>query len=254
MNVNDLDPSRARVFGSVAEEYERWRPGYPDAAIDWLVPEAAVEVADVGAGTGKLTGPLLARGLHVVAIEPDPVMLALLTRLHPQATACLAAAEALPIADAGVDAVVVGQAWHWFPPQKAAAEVRRVLRPGGWLGLVWNAPDPSALWERELAGLHPDAALEHQGDDQDFAVPGLPIDELQVATFAWSRPISAPDLRARMATDSAFLMMEAAERERRLDAAAAVVAAEAQRQDSTTVMLGQQAFCVRWQPHATGNV
>jgi len=133
---------RARSFGAVAEAYERWRPAYPDVAVDWLVPPGAREVADVGAGTGKLTGLLLARGLQVTAVEPDEAMLGVLARVHPAAEARQAGADALPLADGAVDAVLVGQAWHWFPHARAAAEIRRVLRPGGWLGLVWNQTAP----------------------------------------------------------------------------------------------------------------
>lgn len=82
--MTSLDPSRARVFGANAGAYEGARPGYPDAAVDWLLPRSATRVADVGAGTGKLTGALLARGVEVVAVEPDAGMLAVLTRLHPR--------------------------------------------------------------------------------------------------------------------------------------------------------------------------
>ncbi|MBA2774343.1 MAG: class I SAM-dependent methyltransferase, partial [Nocardioidaceae bacterium] len=66
--------SRALTFGQMAEEYDRWRPGYPDAAVDWLAPPAPGRVADVGAGTGRLTSLLLSRGLTVEAVEPDPRM------------------------------------------------------------------------------------------------------------------------------------------------------------------------------------
>lgn len=250
--MSDLDLRRARVFGAYAEDYERWRPCYPDAAVDWLVASAARRVADVGAGTGKLTRALLARGLQVAAVEPDPDMLAVLTRLHPGAEPHLGAAHALPLPDASVDAVLVADAWHWFPHDQAVAEVRRVLRPGGWLGLVFNGPDPRTSWELELTSLDPDRAAHDCGGDRQLYVPGLPADQLQAATFPWTRSISASDLRASLAMHSAFAMMEAAERERRLDAAAAVVAAEAERQNAPAVPLGQLARCVRWQPGSTG--
>jgi hypothetical protein len=118
-SMTTSDPLRARVFGSFAEAYDRWRPGYPPDAIDWLVPPDATRIADVGAGTGKLTGSLLGRGLEVVAVEPDAGMLAVLQRRHPAAKATLAPAEDLPLDDASVDAVLVGQAWHWFDQEKA---------------------------------------------------------------------------------------------------------------------------------------
>lgn len=247
-DVTGLDPQRALVFGAHAEDYERWRPGYPDAAVDWLVPPDATRVADVGAGTGKLTGPLLARGLRVAAVEPDAGMLAVLTRLHPDAEPHLAGAQALPLPDARVDAVLVAQAWHWFPHEQAVAEVVRVLRPGGWLGLLWNGPDPREPWELALARLDPDSGGRDFTARQKVDVGGLPSTELETATFPWIWEISAAHLRARLATHSALVVMDADERERRLDASAAVVAAEAERRGTATVPLSQAAACVRWRP------
>jgi SAM-dependent methyltransferase len=248
-----VDPRRARTFGARAEEYERWRPSYPPDAVAWLVPPGAARVADVGAGTGKLTGPLLAYGLEVVAVEPDPGMLAVLRREHPAAVPYLAGAEALPIPDAGVDAVLVGQAWHWFPHERAVAEVRRVLRPGGWLGLVWNGPDPRDVWEYDLARLDPDTA-EHdytvEPATDPFEVDGIPAAELEWATFRWLRELDAESLRGRLNTHSAFAVMAPDDRERLIDAMVAVLTAEAERRGTPTVPLRQSTHCARWRPGA----
>ncbi|WP_298462381.1 class I SAM-dependent methyltransferase [uncultured Cellulomonas sp.] len=135
-----LDPRRATAFGRYARDDDRWRPGYPDAAVDWLLPPGAPRVADVGAGTGKLTGALVDRGLEVDAVEPDDAMLAVLRERWPGVRAHLAGADRLPLPDGAVDAVVVGTAWHWFPHDAAVAEVRRVLRPGGRLGCCGTGP------------------------------------------------------------------------------------------------------------------
>ena len=140
--MEQLDLTRALTFGRLAADYARFRPSYPREAVDWLVPDGATRVADVGAGTGQLTARLLERGLAVDAVEPDAAMLAELRRSCPGATAHHAGVEALPLPDASVDAVLVATAWHWFPFEEAVAEVRRVLRPGGWLGLVWNLVTP----------------------------------------------------------------------------------------------------------------
>ncbi len=243
------DPKRARVFGAVAEEYERWRPGYPSQAVDWLLPLQVSRVADVGAGTGKLTGLLLARGLQVAAIEPDPWMLAVLSRVHPGAQVHLAGADELPLPGASVDAVLVAQAWHWFPHEQALAEVRRVLRPGGWLGLIANMPDPREPWELELARLDPDTSgpmFDDEGDeDNEWEIPGICLDRVQKATFRWQEQITAEGLRARLATHSAYLVMAAEERELRLDRVASVAAAEAARLATPTVLLGHTAHCAR---------
>ena len=249
--MQELDPRRARSFGARAEEYERWRPSYPADAVAWLVPPGAVRVADVGAGTGKLTGPLLAFGLEVAAVEPDPAMLAVLRREHPAAVPYLAGADALPIPDASVDAVLAGQAWHWFPHEPAVAEVRRVLRPGGWLGLIWNGPDPRDVWEYDLARLDPDTAGRDflagpVGDP--FEVDGLPPDELEWAVFPWVREIDGPTLAGRLRTHSAFAVLPADERERLIAAMVAVVTVEAARRGTPSVPLRQSAHCARWRP------
>ena len=148
--------SRRMSFGSGAGDYGRFRPGYPADAIDWVLAAADVSpirVADVGAGTGALTGSLIARGLRVDAVEPDAEMLDELCRRVPQATPHHAPAEHLPLDDASVDAVFVAQAWHWFDHGTAAEEFARVVRPGGVLGLLWNLRFVQQEWMQELAAL-----------------------------------------------------------------------------------------------------
>ena len=249
--MTSLDPRRARVFGAHAEEYERWRPGYPAEAVAWLLPPGARRVADLGAGTGKLTAVLLAAGVEVAAVEPDPAMLAVLRRTCPGAEPHLAGADRLPLPDAGVDAVTAGQAWHWFPVERTVAEVRRVLRPGGRLGLVWNGPDPAEDWEREVLRLDPDTRdwdFTADRDDDPLDVPGLPADELEQASFGWVRETSGAGLRARLLTHSAFITMAEPERDRLLAEMVAVVEAEAARRGTATVPMRQAAHCVRWTP------
>ncbi|OBK94826.1 SAM-dependent methyltransferase [Mycobacterium asiaticum] len=141
---------RSLSFGAAAAAYERGRPTYPPEAIDWLLPSGAREVLDLGAGTGKLTTRLVERGLDVVAVDPVPEMLEVLTASLPQTRALLGTAEEIPLQDNSVDAVLVAQAWHWVDPARAIPEVARVLRPGGRLGLVWNTRDERLGWVREL--------------------------------------------------------------------------------------------------------
>jgi SAM-dependent methyltransferase len=121
------------------------RPDYPQEAIDWLVATLGLGpgriAVDLAAGTGKLTRRLLPSGARVVAVEPLAEMRAVLAREVPAAQVVSGTAEALPLAAASADAVTVGQAFHWFDADRAAAEIARVLRPGGALALIWNIRD-----------------------------------------------------------------------------------------------------------------
>ncbi len=131
----------ATAFAGQAGLYARLRPGYPAVAIDLAIPAGASRILDLGAGTGKLTGPVLARGPQVIAVEPLEAMLAELRRAFPAAIAVAGTAEFIPLADASVDAIMVGQAFHWFDAARALPEMARVLRPGGTLTLLWNHDD-----------------------------------------------------------------------------------------------------------------
>jgi SAM-dependent methyltransferase len=143
--------------GAVAA-YERGRPGYPEEAVAELVHRLRMApgatVLDLAAGTGKLTRQLLATGADLLAVEPVAAMRERLARaLAPgpgEAPAGPAwvrvvggTAEAIPLRNGSLDAVTVGQAFHWFDGPRALAELHRVLRPGGRLGLIWNARDES---------------------------------------------------------------------------------------------------------------
>jgi SAM-dependent methyltransferase len=152
------DQRRALSFGARAELYDRVRPHYPPQALDFLLADlpssnGAHRVADVGAGTGKLTALLAAGGLDVDAIEPDPGMRAVLAtrvagvRVHP------GRGEALPLPDGSVDAVVYGQAWHWVDGVADALEADRVLRSDGVLALLWNYEQDTTGWVGELGRL-----------------------------------------------------------------------------------------------------
>jgi len=174
------DPVLARSFGSEANRYHQLRPSYPAAAVELVlaglgrprdeaspaglpqdgIPQGGApapdrggrvpRILDVGAGTGKLTDSLINRQAEVVAVEPDPQMLAVLAARLPQVRALAGSAERIPLADGSVDAIVAGQAFHWFTRPDADLEFARVLRPGGVVGLLWNLPDQSVEWVPKL--------------------------------------------------------------------------------------------------------
>jgi SAM-dependent methyltransferase len=131
-----------RGFQAGAAAYERGRPGYPAGAIEWLRTELDLRpgrtVADVGAGTGKLTRKLIATGATVVAVEPVPGMREVLAQAVPGTQVLDGTAEALPVADHSFDAITVAQAFHWFDVPRTLAEFHRVLRPGGRFAVIWN--------------------------------------------------------------------------------------------------------------------
>jgi SAM-dependent methyltransferase len=148
--------NRRLSFGSEADRYDAFRPRYPRLALVWALAGASRtvrDVADVGAGTGALTGGLVDLGLSVRAVEPDAGMLAALGERLPDVERHQAAAESLPFDEASLDAVVAGQAWHWFDKEASAAEFGRVLRPGGVVGLLWNVRDDRVDWMARLSDL-----------------------------------------------------------------------------------------------------
>lgn len=130
---------RRLTFGEHADAYERARPEWPEDAARWLVSEGAWRVVELGAGTGKLTRALAGLDVRVVAVEPDPRMLAV---LHERGLEGIqGTAEAIPFGDREADGVVAGSSLHWFEFDQALAEIHRVLRPGGRFGFGWNHRD-----------------------------------------------------------------------------------------------------------------
>jgi len=147
-------------FGAVATAYAEHRPDYAHAAVRWaLEPAPGPRVLDLGAGTGKLTATLVALGADVIAVEPDPAMLAELRRTLPAVRALPGSAETIPLPDASVDAVLAGNAMHWFDMAVAGPEIARVLAPGGILAGLWNIMDNRVNWVAGLERVSGSAAI-----------------------------------------------------------------------------------------------
>ena len=149
-----IHQAAAEGYTAKAEAYIRGRPEYPAAVLDWLRDDLALgagrTVLDLGAGTGKFLPHLRATGAAVLAVEPVAAMRVQLAQHNPGIEAMAGTAEDIPLADGAVDAVVCAQAFHWFANPAALAEIHRVLKPGGRLGLIWNVRDESVAW---VAGL-----------------------------------------------------------------------------------------------------
>jgi len=148
--VSEVHEVAARGFGAEAAAYDRARPSYPPDAIAWLTGKLGIgpgrQVVDLAAGTGKLTALIADTGADLMAVEPVAAMRDRLRMRLPKVPVLAAVAEALPLASKSVDAVVVAQAFHWFDARRAMDEIARVVRPGGGLGLIWNARDRGLEW------------------------------------------------------------------------------------------------------------
>jgi SAM-dependent methyltransferase len=151
-------------FAAGAGAYVTGRPDYPPEAGQWLREVIGLgpgkTVLDLGAGTGKFTPYLKETGARVTTVEPVAEMRAELSCRHTDVPALAGTAEAIPLPEASLDAVVCAQAFHWFATAAALTEIRRVLRPGGMLGLIWNVRDESVPWVAAVSAI----TNAHEGD------------------------------------------------------------------------------------------
>jgi len=205
----------ASSFGSAAEAYEAGRPSYPAEAVRWMLEPAGPRprVADVGAGTGKLTREVLRTGADVIAVEPDAAMLDALRGAVPGVETLVGRAERMNLPDESLDAVVLGQAWHWVDVPAASAEVGRVLKPGGVLGLVWNIRDGSTPWVRRLGeiigGSHAEELFVGEGPRV-----AAPFGALERESWRWSRRMDRDEILAMVRSRSSVITASEWERAR----------------------------------------
>ncbi|MCQ4044938.1 class I SAM-dependent methyltransferase [Streptantibioticus rubrisoli] len=212
----NLHARRASSFGEHASAYAEHRPDYPRAAVEWAVEPVAdrlgLRVLDLGAGTGKLTEVLLRCGLEVTAVEPDAGMLAELRRRTPQVDARQGTAEAIPAPDASFDAVLVGQAFHWFDHDRALPEIARVLRPGGVLAALWNRDDDRVEWIAGLQKVARGEASSAKGYNQRKLPAHPAFGGWELAEFPHAHRRTADSLTATIGTHSHTLVVPPGER------------------------------------------
>ena len=152
-----IHPTAAQGYTANAGTFAKGRPDYPPQVAEWLAGDLGLGpgkvVLDLGSGTGKMLPNLVATGAEVVAVEPVDAMRARLIDENPHVEAMAGSAEHIPLADASVDTVVCAQSFHWFANLQALAEIRRVLKREGTLGLIWNVRDERVPWVSALTAI-----------------------------------------------------------------------------------------------------
>ena len=211
-----VHPVAAQGFARAADAYERARPGYPPAVVDFIAEHAGRDVVELAAGTGKMTRPLLAAGMRVTAIEPVEAMRA---ALPAEAHAVAGIAEEIPLPSGSADGIVVAQAWHWFDAPRALRDIHRVLRDRGCLIVVYNRRDMTDPMQQRIEAL----GAPHRGDAPGYGThpfdgaPGFePVGRIEVR---WTHRADVAD---RLASISFIATLPDDERERVLEPARAL--------------------------------
>ncbi|HTX28176.1 MAG TPA: class I SAM-dependent methyltransferase [Streptosporangiaceae bacterium] len=223
--------TRRQSFGSVAADYDRYRPGPPEQALDWVLPPHAEAVLDLAAGTGAVTRELIGRVPRVIAVEPDERMRAVLSARCPEAEVLAGRGEDIPLPGASVDAVLISSAWHWLDPEQAVPEIARVLRVGGRLGVMWTHRDQRAPWVAEFnrlsrwareadrprdqradAGRDPERSQGRRRRREVAFPPGIPLSQVEERAFEFSLPRTKDELAGLLGTYSGVITLAPGQR------------------------------------------
>jgi SAM-dependent methyltransferase len=250
--------ARAASFGDAAGHYERYRPGPPRAAVEWILPTRVGTAVDLGAGTGALSRLLVGRADEVIAVEPDDRMRAVLADAVPGVRAAAGRAESMPLPDASVDAVIASSSWHWVDLVPALQEVGRVLVPGGTLGALWSGLDPESAFIADATALLGDAGgglgmgdqvereLSRAASDPAAGTgleipPGVPFDQPEHTVLRWEAALNADELIGLLGTFSWVILMEDDARSRLLETARRLLGEQLGVDGDATVELGFRA-------------
>jgi SAM-dependent methyltransferase len=205
-----MDPKR--VFSSRVESYVRYRPGYPVDVIETLMRECGLapdwQVADIGSGTGLLTGLFLDFGCAVSGVEPNVEMRMAGEQIlagYSNFTSLPGSAESTGLADQSVDLVCAGMAFQWFDISRTRVEFQRILVPGGWVALVWNrmltGPDPFMQACSELIVAYSPGWTETQqrdGPGSSLNLPGFFGGTYRRSTFPMQQSLDWKGLCGRI--------------------------------------------------------
>jgi SAM-dependent methyltransferase len=244
---------RSTSFGEIADDYDRFRPGPPDEAITWLIPPGAIDVLELGAGTGGLTRQLVSRVSHVRAVEPDDRMRAVLAERVSLAEVVAGHAEEIPADDASFDTVIVASAWHWVDEARTVPEVARVLRPGGRLSLLWSGPDRTVDWVASLfaGGVVLNQAEIEERDARrrdryvvDLGQPSL-FQEPERRLIEWTRPMTKEEVIGFVGTFSIAITMSEAQRAAYVDTVSGFLDDRVELSGAGTVDMPMRCLCWR---------
>jgi ubiquinone/menaquinone biosynthesis C-methylase UbiE len=208
-------PDSTKSFSNRAENYVRFRPGYPPELIPYLTEHAGLTpqsvLADVGSGTGKLTELLLQNGNPVFAVEPNEEMRAYAERLlagYPNFTSVAASAEATTLPGGSIEMVLAAQAFHWFDQDNAKVEFQRILKPGGIAALIWNERDTSSPLVAAYDEIASTFGNQYKEVVHTYVAPEETIAEffapnpVHTAAFAYSQSFDQAGLRGRLLSAS----------------------------------------------------
>ncbi|MGH9123236.1 MAG: class I SAM-dependent methyltransferase [Acidimicrobiales bacterium] len=237
---------RATSFGSVAADYDRFRPSPPAEVADWLLPAGVQRVADIGAGTGGFSRVVAARVATTVAVEFDLRMARQLVARSPRVSVVNGRGERLPLRTAGFDAVVASSSWHWLEAAPALLEIARVLRNGGVLGVVWGGPDRDVDWVRELLARDVRSDSERQGRRHRLDIPegtlfGIP----ETRVIQWSLPRTPEQLVGLAGTYSRVITADDTDRHSIASHVAGVIRGHRALQGRAVLDLPMSARCWR---------
>ncbi|MFT6656882.1 class I SAM-dependent methyltransferase [Maritalea sp.] len=189
--MTGVHDSAAKGYQTSANAYQKGRPDYSPKILEWLRDDLSVSrnsiIVDLGAGTGKFTQRLCEISNNVIGVEPVDAMREQLAHNLQQVQTLKGTATAMPHADASVDFVICAQAFHWFATKQTMAEIHRILKPGGRLGLVWNVRDENTDWVAELTKIvtpyEGDAPRYYKGDWRNV-FPATGFTDLHSSSFA----------------------------------------------------------------------